>query len=297
MEAFVDLLFIGVLVALSYAASSVLYWIYFVNRWEKGGKWGTRLLGVGVCFHTVSLGVRMVQLNRLPFSSLSEGSSFFVWLLALAYLYLERRLKERALGPLITAIVAGVQMGFLFSNPPGGPPPELFRTPLFTAHVSAALLSYAFFAISFVSSLAYTLLLHEIQSKRLTFFYVRLPSLEMLDRLSRQAILAGFFFLTVGIAVGTFWALRTWGSFSDPKYMAAVATWLIYLVYIYTYSEEGMARKKRGLLGDFRVLLYHCRVHCVQHAFHEVPRVVIQCLNRARDWEYQHASHSSGIEP
>lgn len=237
--------------ALTYVASAVFYWGYFVHKRSWWGRWATRLLLGGIVLHTALLGIRTLESKHLPFANLPESISFCIWLFALAYVYLEHRLKEKSLGPFILTMVSIVVLVLLWMMPKGEPLPVLLQTYLFGIHVSAALLGYAFFALSFVNSLTYTLLFHEIHSKRLRFFYARLPSLETLDHLSRQAVLAGFLALTVAIAVGAFWAFRAWGSLSDPKYVAVVATWLIYAAHIHTHSSRGWRGQKSAYLSIF----------------------------------------------
>lgn len=242
---------LGIWIALTYGISAVFYWGYFVHKRLTWGQWATRLLLGGMVLHTVLLGVRTLASRHLPFANLPESIFFCVWLFALAYLSIEHRLKEKSLGPFILTMVFVVVLVLLWRMPKTSPLPGILRTYLFGIHVSAALLGYAFFALSFVSSLTYTLLFHEIHSKRLRFFYARLPSLETLDHLSRQAVLAGFLALTVAIAVGAFWAFRAWGSLYDPKYVAAVATWLLYAAHVHTHSSRGWRGLKSAYLSIF----------------------------------------------
>ena len=238
-----------VLVALTYVASGALYWGYFVHKRPRWGQWATRLLFGGIVLHTILLGIRTLGSGHLPFATLPESVSSCVWLFALAYAYLEHRLREKSLGPFILTMISMVTLVLLWTMPKSAPLPDILRTYLFGIHVSAALLGYAFFALSFVSSLTYTLLFHEIHSKRLRFFYTRLPSLETLDHLSRQAVWAGFLALTLAIAVGVFWAFRAWGSLSDPKYMGVMVTWLIYAAHIHTHSSRGWRGQKSAYLS------------------------------------------------
>ena len=235
----------------AYVASAVFYWGHFAHRRSRWGQWGTRLLLGGMVLHTALLGIRTLEAKHLPFATLPESISFCVWLFVLAYAYLEHRLKEKSLGAFILTMGSIVELALLWMMPKSAPLPPILQTYLFGIHVSAALLGYAFFAVSFVGSLTYTLLFHEIHAKRLRFFYARLPSLETLDHLSRQAVLAGFLALTVGISVGAFWALRAFGSLSDPKYVAVVATWLIYAAHIHTHSSRGWRGKKSAYLSIF----------------------------------------------
>src|SRR5215470_4071820 len=81
----------------------------------------------------------------------------------------------------------------------------VLRGPLFGVHVSSLLFAYASFALAFVMSITYVLLFKEIKSKHLGFFYTRLPSLQVLDRMNQVAIVIGWIFLTIGIIVGVVW--------------------------------------------------------------------------------------------
>ena len=225
--------------ALAYWIGGVLYWIHFLRRDPHAAKWATRGLITGVALHAGALVAHTVSFGHVPLMTLSDSVSLFMWLFAVAYLYLEFRLKDRSLGAFVLSMVALGSVIWLLASPDHGPLPDVLRSSVLVAHVSVSLLGYAFFALSFVSSLTYILLAHEIQARRLAFFYERLPSLERLDRLSHQAVVAGFLCLTLGIGIGTIWALRVWGVLSDAKYAATLAVWGVYGIYLYTYSRKG----------------------------------------------------------
>ena len=88
--------------------------------------------------------------------------------------------------------------------------------------------------------ITYVLLFKEIKAKHLGFFYARLPSLQVLDRMNQRAIVIGWLFLTVGIIVGGIWAAQARGGYSagdprvqamvwqDPKIFVALLCWLVY---------------------------------------------------------------------
>jgi hypothetical protein len=58
--------------------------------------------------------------------------------------------------------------------------------PLFGVHVSSLLFAYASFALACVVGITYVLLFKEIKAKHLGFFYARLPSLQVLDRMNQR---------------------------------------------------------------------------------------------------------------
>src|SRR5437773_2308501 len=61
-------------------------------------------------------------------------------------------------------------------------------------------------AHAFVIGITYVLLFKEIKAKSLGFFYARLPSLQVLDRMNQRAIVIGWVFLTVGLIAGVVFA-------------------------------------------------------------------------------------------
>ena len=64
----------------------------------------------------------------------------------------------------------------------------VLQGPLFGIHVSSLLFAYASFALACVIGITYVLLFKEIKAKHLGFFYARLPSLQVLDRMNQRAI-------------------------------------------------------------------------------------------------------------
>src|SRR5205814_7743278 len=108
--------------------------------------------------------------------------------------------------------------------------------PLFGIHVSSLLFAYASFALACVIGITYVLLFKEIKAKHLGFFYARLPSLQVLDRMNQQAIVIGWIFLTLGLIVGAVWTpqARAYApnlpqlqemSLRDPKIFVALVCW------------------------------------------------------------------------
>jgi ABC-type transport system involved in cytochrome c biogenesis permease subunit len=128
--------------------------------------------------------------------------SAFVWLLGLAYLYVELTTDERAMGAFVTVLLAALAI-LPALNPQIDERPALLRSPLFTIHVLSMLLAYASFALAFVLGITYVLLFKEIKAKHLGYFYARLPSLQTPrpDERPRRSSSAGCF-LTAGLIVG-----------------------------------------------------------------------------------------------
>src|SRR5207247_513726 len=177
------------------------------------------------------VGMQTLEVGHLPINTASTAISTFVWLLALAYLYTEMSTDERAMGVFILPMLVTLQA--IPAIKPGVEARlDVLQGPLFGIHVSSLLFAYASFALACVIGITYVLLFKEIKAKHLGFFYVRLPSLQVLDRMNQRAIMIGWLFLTIGVIVGGVWAAEARGyasadprvqamSLHDPKMLAA----------------------------------------------------------------------------
>ncbi len=242
----------NVMPLLFYIAATVAYGIYFASRSRPAGRLATGALIAAAITHTFVIGMQTMQTGYLPIVSTTGAISAFVWLLALAYLYTELTTDERSMGVFITPLLAILQLLPTITSEVTTRP-AILQNPLFTVHVSSLLFAYASFALACVIGVTYVLLFKEIKTKELGFFYARLPSLQVLDVMNVRAITVGWIFLTIGVAVGWFWANQATSqaatdprlqamSFFDPKIFAATLCWLV-------YSFELLARRTIGWRG------------------------------------------------
>src|SRR5437588_7279152 len=190
-----------------YAAAFVAYAWHFARRDQASGRTATTLLVAAALAHTFVIGMLTMEAGHVPIAGATSAISTFVWLLALSYLYTEMTTDERAMGVFILPLLVALQ-----TIPALRPSVELraavLQSPWFGVHVSSLLFAYASFALAGVIGITYVLLFKEIKAKHLGFFYVRLPSLQVLGRMNQRAIVIGWIFLTVGIVAGVVFAAQ-----------------------------------------------------------------------------------------
>jgi len=80
---------------------------------------------------------------------------------------------------------------------------------------------------------------------------------EKLDNLSYRLLGIGFPFLTIGILSGAVWANEAWGSYWswDPKETWALATWLVFAMYLHTRLTKGWKGRKSAFLAAFGFII------------------------------------------
>src|SRR5829696_1700348 len=90
---------------LLYASAAGAYLAHFARRDEAIGRMATGLLGAAVLAHTFIIGMQTVQAGHAPLVGTTAAVSAFIWLLGLAYLYVELTTDERAMGIFVTPLL------------------------------------------------------------------------------------------------------------------------------------------------------------------------------------------------
>ncbi len=240
-----------------YAAAAAAYIVHFSWRDPRTGKLGTSILAGGVLAHTFLIGMQTVHAGHAPLVGTTAAISAFVWLLGLSYLYIELSSDERAMGVFVSLLMVGLYI-MPALDPSVSPRPPLLQSPLFTVHILSVLFAYASFALAFVLGVTYVLLYKEIKAKHLGFFYARLPSLQVLDSMNARVVAVGWFFLTIGLAIGGVWATQIDASpdpraqamsLADPKILVAVVSWGLYSFAIFARRAIGWSGRRAAWLS------------------------------------------------
>ncbi|HEY5638835.1 MAG TPA: cytochrome c biogenesis protein CcsA [Dehalococcoidia bacterium] len=223
---------------------------------SDGGRWG-QTSGRFASFATwttlallaVSLIARWQAVDYAPWSNMYEFTIAFATAIGGFYavfelVYVRRSQAEgptpreaagpprspRALGSVaLPVVLSGLVVAVLFFPSDVRPlVPALQNTDLLAIHVAAMILAYAALSVSFASAVLYL-----AQGARNRF--ERLPKAKLLDEIGYKSVMVGFPLLAGGIALGAYWANSAWGRYWgwDPKETAALATLLVYGVYLH----------------------------------------------------------------
>jgi cytochrome c-type biogenesis protein CcsB len=209
-------------------------------------------LASGLLLHAVALGMRASELHRLPITDVRSALSFFAFLTTAAFFLVYLRYRNVSLGlfmlPLVflLTLVSAAQPGRSFESPS-------FRSGWLLAHILTILLGYVGFLVTFVAAVMYLIQEGELKSKRPRAFYYRLPSLEVCDKLYYRSLLFGLPLLSLGLLLGFIYASRTWkGPWAfDPKILAAMVTWLIYLILFAARVSGSWSGRRAAYLAIF----------------------------------------------
>ncbi|SPD74879.1 Cytochrome c biogenesis protein CcsA [uncultured Desulfobacterium sp.] len=240
-----------------YFGAFVLYLLMMVMARDILGRIATIITWLAFFAQTLAIVLRWIRsyelgIGHAPLSNLYESLIFFAWAITLLYLIVEKRTKNRTLGPFITplAFLAIAYASFSTDINEGIQPliPAL-KSNWLIAHVITCFFGYAAFGLSFGLSLMYLIKQLDSPEKGNRFLAI-IPGKRIVDELNYQMVVIGFLMLTLGIITGSVWAHSAWGSYWswDPKETWSLITWFIYASVIHSRLVRGWKGKRIALL-------------------------------------------------
>jgi cytochrome c-type biogenesis protein CcsB len=213
---------------------------------ESLGRLGSVATWAAAALLCLSLIARWQAVDHAPWSNMWEFTIAFAGGVMLFYIGFERWYGQRTLGsfvqPLVLALLA-VSAAF-FPSEVKPLVPALQNQDLLALHVATIILAYSAFSVSFGAGV-----IHLLQNGDQNRFS-RLPSAKLIDEIGYRSVMVGFPLLTIGIALGAYWANSAWGRYSgwDPQETAALARWFIYAAYLHTRGLRGWSGKRAAII-------------------------------------------------
>lgn len=260
-----DVLF--TLTVIFYLLSMVFYFINFIGKKEKFGLWGSRLVKIGFIIHTLAIISRAILAKRPPLSNQYEFATAFAWGIAMFFIIFESKYKYYSIGsfvlPLLVLIIGYAAM----LNREIRPLMPALQSIWLVIHVAMAIVGYGSFAVACGVSAMYLVKTGKKGEK------ANLPDAEILDKISYNAVIFGYLFLTLTIITGAIWAQRAWGRYWawDPKETWSLVTWLIYTVYLHMRRTKDMKGRKAAMfsvIGFICVLFTYVGVNTLLPSLH-----------------------------
>jgi len=229
------------IVTFTYAFAAVLYFSAWAFKKGLPGKLATVVTMTGILLNTTGIIMRWVESYRMgighaPLSNLYESLVFFSLTIAVLYLVIEFKYKNRAISAFASTI-AFLAMAYASLSPNVSdriqPLIPALKSNWLIAHVITCFLGYAGFAIAFGISLMFFFKQSDKSNESRMLAYI--PPADILDELTHQMVMFGFFFLSIGIITGSVWANSAWGRYWgwDPKETWSLITWVVYLIFLH----------------------------------------------------------------
>lgn len=257
------LVFLGVLLVT--LVSSTCYLIFFVGQRNRVRTWARRLLYVSWGMQTLYIISRYFLIGNTPVTTYHETVFFFAWATTTAYLSFRWRYSVKNFGTFVSLLIFALLLAAAFTSRQIIPLEPPLRSMWLPVHAGFSLIAYGFLGLAFCGGLMYLLQERELKSRRLGYFFPRLPSLDALDQLNSYCLAIGFVFLCLGMISGSFWSKQAWGTYWrwNPKEVCSLIIWLVYLAQIhlrFTVGWRGRRSAYMVVVGFIIVVLTLWRV-------------------------------------
>ncbi len=245
-----------------YALSVLLYFIDFLHNNRRANRIAFWLLSFVWVSQTVTLFFYMLKMGRFPVLTLFEGLYFYAWVLITFSMVINRLLKVDFI--VFFTNVIGFMIMVMHTFAPdqlvsGGVSAEQLMSELLFIHITAAILSYGAFSLSFVFSLLYVIQYNLLKQKKWGKRLVRISDLSKLEHISYVLNVIGIPLIMIGIILGSRWAYLTLPDVNwfDAKVIATIFVIMIYCMYLYLRISKGVTGKSLAMwnMAAFLILL------------------------------------------
>ena len=230
----------------------ITFGFYFHDFMKGGRKFANSkrlFLFLTLLFHFFYLLLRTILFDHPPITNVFEIFTVLAFAVSFSYYILELLTDIRGTGPFIIVISIFFQIISTLYIQDLTVVKEVLRNHLLGIHVFSALLGYSAITISAVYGFLYLILYKDIKLNKFGLLFERLPSLDVLERLSYYSAIIGFVLLTFAIIIGIIWLPKAFPKFSyaDPKLIGTSMVWILYGI--------GISSKILGKLQGKKVII------------------------------------------
>ncbi len=228
MKQFIDSL--NILLPILYIISFIIYSYDFGKGDNKYANSKRLFLFITLLVHICYLLLRTIKFDHPPITNVFEIFTIIAFAISFSYFILELLTDIRGTGPFIIVFSILFQIISSFLIPDELFVREVLKNNLLGFHVFTALLGYSAITISAVYGFLFLMLYKEIKTNRFGLIYERMPSLEILEKLSFYSSVIGLIMLTIAIIIGVIWLPQAFPKFSygDPKLIGTAIVWILY---------------------------------------------------------------------
>jgi cytochrome c-type biogenesis protein CcsB len=242
-----------------YFLATAAYIVFFITQRGEVRRVARGIFFAAALLHSANIIARYIEAGHTPITSVHEIISFFAWSIAWCYLSFRWRYTVKNFGTFASIMVQVLMLLSSLAPREVIPLPPNMQSWLLPVHASIAIVADAFLALAAIGGAMYLLQERELKQKKFGFFFSRLPSLDVLDKLNSHCISIGFPLMTLGMITGYIWAKQIWGGRDwhwDPKIVWSLITWFLYAGLMHQRFTVGW----RGRRAAFMTIVAFCAV-------------------------------------
>jgi cytochrome c-type biogenesis protein CcsB len=266
------------LTTFAYLFAAVIYIALFVFKAPRIGPVATWATIAAFLINTAGIGMLWLESHQMgigyaPLSNMYESLVFFAWSIAIFYLGLEYKYKNRFLGAFAMPFAALAMILAEMKNPAITPLVPALQSNWLIAHVVTCFIGYAAFAVASGFGVVYLLKNRKKSKDTAGTLLTQLPPLKTIGDIIYKTLVFGFLWLSAGIITGAVWANSAWGTYWswDPKETWSLITWFIYAAAIHFHLTKGWAGPRMSwfaIIGFASVMFTYYGVNYVLSGLH-----------------------------
>ncbi len=243
-----------------YAASALAYAAVFTGFWPSKTFRATGLLLATILLHIAYLASISLLTTHPPVYSIWDVAGVLALAVALVYLYVESRMREKTTGVFIACLSAALMaLSAAAYDPSYVAEPVVAANRSILLHIAPAIIAYAGFTVSFILSCLYLMLHVSIKKNRFGIVFDKLPPLETLGDMNRRSVEFGVLFLGLSICMGAVFSAKAFdmSNILDSKVLSVAAGWAVFVSAAALARFRVLSRVKLAILSimGFVVLL------------------------------------------
>lgn len=244
-----------------YALSVLFYFFDFMHNNQRANRVAFWLLLFVWVLQSSFLFIYIVEMKRFPILTIMEGLYFYSWVLVTFSLIINKWLKIDFI--VFFTNVFGFVIMAIHTFAPARDSAQVHAaqvvSELLFIHVTAALLAYGMFTISFIFSVLYCLQYDLLKQKKWGKRVMRIADLAKLEHISYLLCVIGVPLLLIGLILGVQWAVIQRQDFLwyDPKIISSFIVLFVYSSFLYLRVLKKLRGKNGALLNiaSFLIML------------------------------------------
>lgn len=189
----------------AYLAAAAVTLGYLKNADQRLLATGRALAMIAALGFAVAFAARWLTWGLLPLTTVADSLLVFVLMATAIALAVARAELRPVLCFYLPPLVALALLDAAVAHAHFGAAPRQLTGPLLAVHVGLAFLAYALFFVASATSAAYLFQANRLKRHHAAGLFLRLPSLELLDRTLFTLIRWGYLFFVVTLVLGAVW--------------------------------------------------------------------------------------------
>lgn len=235
--------------------------------------WGNRnvralfniFIGIGLIFNIAEIVLRYLNTESAPVTTLYDVMKMVSLSFGITYFILYAKYRRPLIGLFISPFMVISSIVAIYFPPNVMPSYSAVDSIWRYVHLPFIILGTTFLVAAFIASLMYLIQESQLKKKNFGFIFQRFPALDTIAGINDTSLQIGFYFFTIGTALGFVWMLQNnlESILSSAKIIFSILTWFLYAVLMILKRRKPMTPRQTAqwtVIGFILILVTYVGV-------------------------------------